>query len=101
MVVVDTSAGPEPALVERATAPIGRAERATGAEGELRVTRTPTEQPSVTHYFAARGYDTVVGAGLDPAIAVAPVTRRFPGTRFALTGDRGLPAAVAAAARAQ
>jgi basic membrane lipoprotein Med (substrate-binding protein (PBP1-ABC) superfamily) len=101
VVVVDTTSGPDPALVERAAAAVRRAERATGAEGELRVTRTPTEQLSVTHYFAAREYDTVVGVGLDEAIAVAPVAERFPGTRFSLTGLRGLAAAVAAAAPAQ
>ena len=101
VVVVDTSSGPEPALTERAAAAVRRAERATGAEGELRVTRTPTEQLSVTHYFAAKRYDTVVGVGLDADIAVSPVAQRFPGTGFTLTGERGLGAAVAAAARAQ
>jgi len=101
VVVVDTSAGPEPALVERAAAVIRRAERTTGAEGELRVTRTPTEQLSVTHYFAAQEYDTVVGVRLDAATAVTPVKARFPATRFTLTGERGLSAAVAGAALAQ
>ena len=101
VVVVDTSSGPDPALVGRAAAAVRRAERETGAQGELRVTRTPTEQLSVTHYFAAQEYDTVVGVGLDEAIAVAPVAERFPGTRFSLTGVRGLTAAVAVAAPAQ
>ena len=101
VVVVDTSSGRDPALVDRAAAAVRRAERATGADGELRVARTPTEQLSVTHYFAAQGYDPVVGVGLDEAIAVAPVAERFPGTRFSLTGVRGLTAAVAVAAPAQ
>ena len=101
VVVVDTSAGPAPETVERAAAAVRRAEGATDAEGELRVTRTPTEQLSVTHYFAAREYDAIVGAGLDRTIAVAPVEARFPGTRFTLASARGLPAAVAAAALAQ
>ena len=66
---------------------------------ELRITRTPTEQLSVTSYFAARGYD-VVGVGLDPDIAVDPVAERYPDTRFSLVDAGGLTAAaVAAAAR--
>ena len=65
--------------------------------GELRITRTPTEQLSVTSYFAARGYD-IVGVGLDREIAVDPVAERYPATRFSLIDARGLPAAVAAAA---
>ena len=98
VVVVDRSTA---LPLERAAAAVAAAERATGAEGELRVTRTPTEQLSVTHFFAAQGYETVVGVGLDEAIAVTPVRERHPGTRFALTGERGVAAAVAAAARAQ
>jgi basic membrane lipoprotein Med (substrate-binding protein (PBP1-ABC) superfamily) len=99
VVVVDRSAG---VSVDRAAAAVKAAERASGAEGELRVTRTPTEQLSVTHYFAAQEYDAVVGVGLSEAIAVAPVAARFPGTRFTRAGAGGLAAAVmAAAARAQ
>ena len=93
-VVVDTSAGPAPARVDAAAAALRRAELASGAEGELRVTRTPTEQLSVTHYFAAQRFDAIVGIGLDEAIAVDPVSERFPATRFAAGLD-----AVAAAAR--
>src|SRR3954470_10518743 len=95
VVVVDESSGRDAAAVAAAT----RALRsARGADGELRITRTPTEQLSVTRYFAARGYD-VVGVGLYRRIAVDPVAERYPDTRFALTDARGLPAAVAAAAR--
>jgi hypothetical protein len=95
VVVVDESAGRDAAAVDAAT----RAVRAArGAEGELRITRTPTEQLSVTHYFAALGYD-VVGVGLDADLAVDPVAERYPDTRFSLVGARGIPAAVAAAAR--
>src|SRR5215207_1071761 len=95
VVVVDESAGRDAAAIDAAT----RAVRtARGADGELRITRTPTEQLSVTRYFAARGYD-VVGIGLDPAIAVAPVAARYPSVRFALAEPRGLPAAVAAVTR--
>jgi hypothetical protein len=95
VVVVDQSAGARPAAVEAATRAV---ESAHGARAELRITRTPTEQLSVTGYFAARGYD-VVGVGLVPEIAVDPVAERYPDTRFSLVGAGGLTAAVAAAAR--
>jgi hypothetical protein len=112
LVVVDASGGPaEPAartaggaapearLVARATAATRRADAAPGVEAQLRVTRTATEQLSVTHFFAARGYDAIVGVGLDRRVAVAPVASRYPATQFTLVGGRGLAAAVAAAAR--
>ena len=95
VVVVDQSAGARPAAVDAATRAV---EAADGAQAELRITRTPTEQLSVTSYFAARGYD-VVGVGLDPGIAVDPVAERYPDTRFSLIDDGGLGAAVSAAAR--
>jgi hypothetical protein len=95
VVVVDESAGREQAAVEAATRAVTAAR---GAEGELRVTRTPTEQLSVTRYFAARGYD-VVGVGLDPEIAVDPVAERYPDTRFTLVDTGELSTALAAAAR--
>ena len=94
VVVVDESAGRDAAAVDAATRAVTGA---LGAEGELRVTRTPTEQLSVTRYFAARGYD-VVGVGLDRDIAVDPVAERYPDTRFTLVDAGGLPAAVASAA---
>jgi hypothetical protein len=50
---------------------------------ELRLPRSPTEQLSVTHLFAARGY-TIVGVGLVRRIAVDPVAARFPRARFEL-----------------
>ena len=99
LVLVDTAGQRERALVARATAATRRADRAPGVEAQLRVTRTPTEQLSVTHLFAASGYDVVVGAGLDRRIAVAPVTARFPDTRFVLADERTLSAAVGSAAR--
>ena len=95
VVVVDSTSGRDAAAIASATSAV-RAAR--GADGELRITRTPTEQLSVTRYFAARGY-AIVGVGLDPAIAVAPVAARYPAVRFALTDARGLPAAVAAVIR--
>jgi basic membrane lipoprotein Med (substrate-binding protein (PBP1-ABC) superfamily) len=95
VVVVDESAGRNAAAVDAATRAV---EAADGARAELRITRTPTEQLSVTSYFAARGYD-IVGVGLDPDIAVDPVAERYPDTRFSLVDAGGLDAAVAAAAR--
>jgi hypothetical protein len=95
VVVVDSSAGRDSAAIDAATDAI---RSARGADGQLRITRTPTEQLSVTSYFAARGYD-IVGVHLNREIAVEPVADAFPATRFSLTGARGLPAAVAAAAR--
>jgi hypothetical protein len=94
VVVVDASAGRDAAAIDAATEAV---RSARGADGELRITRTPTEQLSVTSYFAARGYD-VVGAGLDRDIAVDPVADAYPATHFSLTDRDGLPAAVAAAA---
>jgi hypothetical protein len=95
VVVVDESAGRDAAAMDAATRAV---ESARGAQAELRITRTPTEQLSVTSYFAARGYD-VVGFRLDPGIAVDPVAERYPDTRFTLVDAGGLTAAVAAAAR--
>lgn len=77
-VVVDTTAGENPAVLAEAQAAVARSHGAA----ELRVTRTPTEQLSVTHYFAVRGYDLVVGVGLDDRVAVTPVARKFPHTQF-------------------
>jgi basic membrane lipoprotein Med (substrate-binding protein (PBP1-ABC) superfamily) len=94
LVVVDTAGERDPALVSAGEAAVEQAER-SGAEAELRVTRTPTEQLSVTHYFAAKGFDAIVGAGLDRAIAVDPVAERYPDTRFSLVDEQGLAAAAA------
>jgi hypothetical protein len=57
----------------------------SAAGAQLRVPRTPTEQLSVTHLFAAEGA-TIVGAGLDRRVAVDPVAERFPSARFVLLG---------------
>ncbi len=94
VVVVDESAGRDAAAVDIATRAVTGAR---GAEGELRITRTPTEQLSVTRYFAARGYD-IVGIRLDREIAVDPVEDHYPDTRITLVDRGGLPAAVASAA---
>ena len=92
VVVVDQSAGARPQAVDDATRAV---EAARGAQAELRITRTPTEQLSVTSYFAARGYD-IVGVGLDREIAVDPVAERYPSTRFSLVSSSDLPSTVAA-----
>src|SRR3954471_9083448 len=78
VVVVDAAAGRDPAVLAEARAAVARA----GDEAQLRVPRTPTEQLSVTHYFAAQGYTTIVGVGLDDRVAVAPVAARYPQTHF-------------------
>jgi basic membrane lipoprotein Med (substrate-binding protein (PBP1-ABC) superfamily) len=78
VVVVDAAAADDPAVLAEAEAAV----RAAGPEAQLRVPRTATEQLSVTHYFAARGYRLVVGVGLDRDVAVAPVAAKFPRTRF-------------------
>jgi ABC-type sugar transport system substrate-binding protein len=93
VVVVDESAGPDDAAVDAATRAV---KAAHGADAQLRITRTPTEQLSVTSHFAARGY-AVVGVGLDEAVAVDPVAERYPSTPFHLTDARGIDAAVSAA----
>jgi basic membrane lipoprotein Med (substrate-binding protein (PBP1-ABC) superfamily) len=78
VVVVDAAAGRDQAVLDEARAAVARA----GSEAQLRVPRTATEQLSVTHYFAAKGYDLVVGVGLDRRVAVAPVAAKFPHTVF-------------------
>ena len=77
-VVVDAAAGADPAVLAEARVAVA----AAGPEAHLRVPRTSTEQLSVTHLFAARGYRLVVGVGLDRDVAVAPVAAEFPRTRF-------------------
>jgi basic membrane lipoprotein Med (substrate-binding protein (PBP1-ABC) superfamily) len=78
VVVVDAAAAGDPAVLDEARAAVARA----GSEAQLRVPRTPTEQLSVTHYFAARHYTTVIGVGLDAPHAVTPVAAKYPHTRF-------------------
>jgi basic membrane lipoprotein Med (substrate-binding protein (PBP1-ABC) superfamily) len=78
VVVVDAAAGRDPAVLAEARAAVARA----GDQAQLRVPRTATEQLSVTHYFAAQGYSTIVGVGLDDRVAVAPVAARYPQTHF-------------------
>jgi len=92
VVVVDAAAGRDPAVLDEARAAVARA----GSEAQLRVPRTPTEQLSVTHYFAARHYTLVIGVGLDDVHAVAPVAARYPRTRFVTAEPDHVAAALAA-----
>jgi basic membrane protein A len=89
VVVVDAAAGP--AAIAEAEAAV----EAAGADAQLRVPRTPTEQLSVTHYFAARGYGLVVGVGLDRDVAVTPVASEYPRTRFVAAQPGQIARAVA------
>jgi hypothetical protein len=67
----------------------------------VRVPRSATEELAVTHLLAAQGARTVLGVGLDRRVAVAPVARHYPGTRFvaAPANARALARAVEAAGR--
>jgi hypothetical protein len=98
-VVVDTAGGPNPALVARAETVLATARARSGADAQLRVTHTPTEQLSVTHYLAAKGYDAIVGVGLDRDVAVDPVAAKYPGTTIETVAPGALAAVVAATAR--
>jgi basic membrane lipoprotein Med (substrate-binding protein (PBP1-ABC) superfamily) len=91
VVVVDAAAGHDPAVLAEARAAVESA----GDEAQLRVPRTPTEQLSVTHYFAAKDYDLVVGVGLDRRVAVRPVADRYPDTRFVAAEPGRVAAALA------
>jgi basic membrane lipoprotein Med (substrate-binding protein (PBP1-ABC) superfamily) len=90
VVVVDAAAANDPAVLAEAQAAVERA----GDGAQLRVPRTPTEQLSVTHYFAAKRYDLVVGVGLDRRVAVTPVAARFPDTRFVAARPANVAAAI-------
>ena len=81
VVVVDATAGADPAVLAEAEAAV----QAAGPEAQLRVPRTPTEQLSVTHYFAAKGYTLVVGVGRDRDVAGAPLASQYPPNRFVAT----------------
>jgi hypothetical protein len=98
LVVVDATVTRDAALPARAASVLRRAEARLGIAGQLRVTHGATEQLSVTHFFAAKRYDAVVGVGLDRRVAVNPVAARFPGTKFTLASERGLAATIARAA---
>jgi hypothetical protein len=82
----ESGSGPHVVVVADASVPhetAVAAQRAAGRAAELRVPRTETEQLSVTHWFAARGYD-VIGVGLSRRVAVDPVAERYPHVRIQL-----------------
>jgi hypothetical protein len=94
--VAGAESGPGPRVVVVADASVPhavvlQAQRAAGPSAELRVPRTVTEQLSVTHWFAARGYD-LIGIGLDRRVAVDPVAAHYPGVRFTRSGLATRPA---------
>ena len=93
-VVLGGQAAADPALLAEATQLVrpGR-----GADVQLRVARTPTEELAVTHVLAAQGYDAVVAVDLDRAVSVAPVAHRFPHVHFV----SARPATLAATVRTQ
>jgi hypothetical protein len=88
VVVVDAAAGPAALAEARA------AVEAAGDGVQLRAPRTPTEQLSVTHLFAARGYD-VISVGLDRDVAVDPVADKYPGTQFTAAAPGAIAATLA------
>jgi hypothetical protein len=68
---------------------------------ELRIPRTGADQLGATHLLAAGRYGTVIAVGADRRVAIDPVARRYPGTRFLVEpADRKvLQAALEAAKR--
>ena len=56
------------------------AAKATGQT--VRVVRTTAEQLGATHLLAAQHYDVIKTIGVDRRIAIAPVQKKFPQTRF-------------------
>jgi hypothetical protein len=98
LVVLAGRAAEDPALVQRAQALVADAD---GAQAQLRVPRTTTEQLAVTHLFAVRGYDEIIGVGLDGRVAVAPVRARYRSVRFTAAAPTaaGLARALARAGR--
>jgi hypothetical protein len=55
------------------------------ADVALRVPRSAADQLGTTHVLAADHYATVVVIGADRKLALDPVTRRYPRTRFVVT----------------
>ncbi len=81
-------------VVDARSAAPGVIAAAEAAGADVRVARTSTEQLSVTHLFAAKRYDVIVGVGLDRRVAVDPVAEHYPGTRFALVAPAGVARAL-------
>jgi len=84
-------AHPRTAIViagEAATNPVTIA-RARATTDDVRVAKTTSDQLGVTHMLAARGYDTVLTVGVDRRIAITPVEKKFPHTRFVAAEAEG------------
>jgi hypothetical protein len=66
--------------------------RATAARSgaQLRVAHTTADQLGITHLLAASGYDTVTTIGVDRRIAIEPVAKHYPDTRFVESTDPAL-----------
>jgi hypothetical protein len=94
-VVVGGRAATDPTVLTRVRADVAAAR---GADVQLRVPRTPTEELAVTHVLAVAGYDAVIGIDLDRRVAVDPVARRFPRVRMLAADAGSLPARLAGAA---
>lgn len=90
VVVVDAAAASDPAVLAEARSAVA----AAGDRAQLRVPRTATEQLSVTHLFAARGYGLVVDVGLDSRVAVTPVAAHYPTTEFVTASPQNVAAAL-------
>jgi predicted TIM-barrel fold metal-dependent hydrolase len=94
-VVVGGRAAGDPAVLAHVRAAVAAAR---GADVQLRVPRTPTEELAVTHVLAVAGYDAVIAIDLDRRVAVDPVARRFPRLRIVSADAGSLPARLAGAA---
>jgi hypothetical protein len=94
LVVLGGRAAQSPALIEQARDAVAHA---TGAEVQLRVPQTATDELGVTHMAAARGYDTIVAVDLDRRVSVDPVAERYPGVRFVDAGADTLARVLAGA----
>jgi basic membrane lipoprotein Med (substrate-binding protein (PBP1-ABC) superfamily) len=98
LVVLGGQAAQSPALIEQAREAV---ENASGAQVQLRVPQTVTDELGVTHMAAARHYDAIIAVDLDKRVAVDPVAKRYPQVRFVATPADGdaLARALAAIAR--
>ena len=87
-VLVAGQAAESPAVVARAKA------AAAATNADIRIAHTTADQLGVTHLLAARGYETIVTVGVDRRIAITPVAKRYPGTRFVETDSNQLDRAL-------
>jgi hypothetical protein len=74
-VVMDRSVTQDPA--RRAAAAEWLQSQGAGSVAP-RIANGPTQQLAVTSALAVRGYDVIVGVGLDRPVAIDPVVQRYP-----------------------